>query len=426
MASPHIEVSPNPALIDERLTVRLSGFAQGQRVTLRASQPDDGGQRWLSSVTFEANAEGSIDLTADAPVSGSYSGVEPMGIVWSMSPEHGKRGLGGSIEPLALSLTAEVEGQAVAAASVTRLRVAPDVKKTVVRDNGLFANFFEPATPGKYPAMIVVSGSGGGLSDSRAALLASHGIAALSLAYFAYEGLPKGLVNIPLEYFETAIQWLQAQSTVDPERIGVTGGSRGGELSLLLGAMFPQIKAVVAYVPSGVLWGGFGGDEAVAAAWTYKGKPLAYVPTYQTPEVTALMEDAVKNKAPIPLTPSFHSSYDALSDLNEVIIPVEKTNGPILLISGEDDQMWPSTRFGDIAMNRLRAHNFPHRFEHLHYADAGHATLSPYVPTTINYLSHPVDGNLYAVGGLPKAQADANEHSWEQLLRFLYEAFGIA
>ncbi|OWY59480.1 hypothetical protein B7486_74350, partial [cyanobacterium TDX16] len=195
-----------------------------------------------------------------------------------------------------------------------------------VRDDGLFANFFEPPTPGKHPAMIVVSGSGGGLSDSRAALLASHGIAALSLAYFAYEGLPKGLVNIPLEYFETAIQWLQAQPGVDPERIGVTGGSRGGELSLLLGATFPQIKAVVAYVPSGVLWGGFGGDEDVAAAWTHGGKPLAYVPTYQTPEVTALMEDAVKNKAPIPLTPSFHSSYDALSDLSAVIIPVEKTN----------------------------------------------------------------------------------------------------
>lgn len=421
MAAPTIEVTPNPALIDENLTISLSGFALGQLVTLRASQPDDSGQNWISEATFAANAKGSIDLTKNAPISGGYSGVEPMGMIWSMLPERGERGLAGSIEPITVTWSASVNGLEVATATSNRLRVAPGVKQTTVRDNGLFANFFEPPTPGPHPAIFVVSGSGGGLSDSRAALFASHGIASLSLAYFAYESLPKGLVEIPLEYFETAIKWLQAHPNVDPERIAVTGGSRGGELSLLIGATFSQIKAVVAYVPSGLLWGGFGGDDpGPRSAWTYQGKPLGYVPTHQSPEVEAIIGDAIKNGTPIPLTPSFHSSVDALNaDLNTALIPVEKINGAVLLVSGEDDQMWPSTRLGNIAFDRLKTHNFPHRFEHLHYPGAGHAILSPHSPTTINYLRHPVDGNLYAIGGLPKEQAFANEDSWAKVLAFL-------
>src|SRR5690606_20354069 len=98
-------------------------------------------------------------------------------------------------------------------------------------------------------------------------------------AYFNYEALPKYLIEIPLEYFETAIAWLQAQPQIDGERIAVGGGSRGGELSLLLGATFPQLKAVVANVPSGLAWGGFSPDPADAnkPAWTFRGKPVAFM-----------------------------------------------------------------------------------------------------------------------------------------------------
>ena len=63
--------------------------------------------------------------------------------------------------------------------------------------------------------------------------------------------------------------------------IAVMGGSRGGEVALLLGSMFPDVKAVVAYSPSHVVWGGWPiSDEdrkkqTNRPAWTYKGKPVA-------------------------------------------------------------------------------------------------------------------------------------------------------
>ena len=48
-------------------------------------------------------------------------------------------------------------------------------------------------------------------------------------------------------------------------------------------------------------------------------------------------------------------------------IPVERINGPVLLISGEDDQMWPSRTLAEIAMERLRAHRHPYPDEHIAY-----------------------------------------------------------
>ena len=53
------------------------------------------------------------------------------------------------------------------------------------------------------PGIIDLFGSAGGLVQHRSALLASHGFAAFSLAYFAYKDLPPSLdTSIELDYFE--------------------------------------------------------------------------------------------------------------------------------------------------------------------------------------------------------------------------------
>src|SRR5262249_51928552 len=49
------------------------------------------------------------------------------------------------------------------------------------------------------------------------------------------------------------LAWLAAQSSVDPDRIGVIGASRGAELALLLGTLYPRVRVVVAYMPSNVV-----------------------------------------------------------------------------------------------------------------------------------------------------------------------------
>lgn len=81
-------------------------------------------------------------------------------------------------------------------------------------------------------------GSEGGLADTIpwAALLASHGIPALALAYFDGPGLPCALNDIPLEYFVKAIRWMRRQPEVDPTRVWLFSGSRGTEAELLVAA----------------------------------------------------------------------------------------------------------------------------------------------------------------------------------------------
>jgi pimeloyl-ACP methyl ester carboxylesterase len=99
--------------------------------------------------------------------------------------------------------------------------------------------------------VLVLAGSEGGLHESTAALLASHGQALLALTYFRAPGLPRQLTGIPLEYFARAIAWLRTQPEADSDRILVVGHSRGGELALLLGATYPAaVNGVIALVPS--------------------------------------------------------------------------------------------------------------------------------------------------------------------------------
>ena len=58
--------------------------------------------------------------------------------------------------------------------------------------------------PGPFPGIIDMFGHAGGLMDFRAALFASHGFAAFSLPFYAFEDLTPSLENIELEYCDVS------------------------------------------------------------------------------------------------------------------------------------------------------------------------------------------------------------------------------
>jgi pimeloyl-ACP methyl ester carboxylesterase len=151
-----------------------------------------------------------------------------------------------------------------------------------VEEEGLVGTLFCPYTPGPHPAVIALGGVGGGLREGGTEALASEGFAAMALAYFGVEGLPRELVEIPLEYFEKAIEWLKSQPEVDSKRIAIVGNSKGGELALLLGATYPEdVKAIVGYAPSAVVWQGITFDREVYHAgprspWALGGEPVPF------------------------------------------------------------------------------------------------------------------------------------------------------
>jgi len=117
---------------------------------------------------------------------------------------------------------------------------------------------------------------------------------------------------------------------------------------------------------------------------------------------------------------AFREWYDPAKQAEETVrtatIPVERINGPVLLISGTDDQMWPSGAFAGMAMRRLQEHHHGYPDRHLSYEGAGHSYSFPYVPTSMNQ-SRGTD----IVGGSPRDDARAVNESWSVLLAFLTE-----
>jgi acetyl esterase/lipase len=418
--SPIIDAEPTDALVDAPVHVRLLGFNPEQRVTLRARLIVEDGSAWTSEATFRPDASGAVDLSAQAPESGSYDGVEPMGFLWSMGPAPGtpadRRVQNQTLEPTIVDLTAEEDGQPVAETRLIRRYVAPDVTRTDIREAGIVATLFLPPGPPPFATIIVLGGSGGGLPDANAALLASHGFATLSLAYFRADHLPPDLVNIPLEYFERAIAWLLRQEFVLADRFGIVGGSRGAELALLLASRFSQIRAVVGTVPSSHLFGAVTRSETpgeLQAAWTFEGKPLPFLTQVRHEELE------VDEDGSVPLTPAYLKSLDDIERARAAEIPVERINGPVLLVSGQDDRMWPSWLFGERIMERLAEHQHPYPDEHLVYPDCGHTIGVPYSPTTVRASFHPVRQVVCSYGGTPKGIAHAREDSWPKILNFL-------
>jgi Acyl-CoA thioester hydrolase/BAAT N-terminal region/BAAT / Acyl-CoA thioester hydrolase C terminal len=201
-------------------------------VTLRARLIDAYDVEWRSRVTFQqADFLGTVDVSRQSPIEGSYTGTDPMGLVWSAYGNGTSYAI--SLRPQPLFITAETDGKA-AGVKVARTLLTDEIASTDVRERGLYGRFFRPATGGPVPGVLVLGSSDGGLAPyvmQEAALLAGHGFAALALAYFYIGSLPDRLAGVPFEYFGGAIRWLQDQPLVRGNRLGVNGTSRGGELA---------------------------------------------------------------------------------------------------------------------------------------------------------------------------------------------------
>jgi dienelactone hydrolase len=423
-----LSITPEDALIDVPRRIALDGLAPGEQVEIVSCTLRGAGVAWRAAARFVADAEGTVDLWRDAPVAGSYQGVSAMGLVWSQVPDTaGAREQFGAEPAAALrtDIQARRDGHAqpVRGGFVQRL-AAEGVTRREVREEGLVGTLFLPAGPGPHPAVMILNGSGGGINEPRAALYASHGYAAFALGYFKAPGLSDYISATRLEYFETALAWLHR--TLKPLHgfVALSGQSRGGELVLLLGTLFPaSVSAVIGYVPGAVVHCAQNAcDPALGRegpAWIYRGRPLPHVWENNRTATWAPWDEGPE--------PRRHADalLTALQDPEAVArarIPVEKIRGPVMLLSATDDGSWPSSLYGRMVAERLAQFGHPHAVSHLDFEGAGHSILFPYVPTTQLGYAHPVSGRRSTSGGTPAHNAHADEASWQGVLRFLQQA----
>lgn len=390
----HLLISQRVSLYDVPLDIRVSGVPPGDKVTLRLESSNS---QWSAQATFEPQ-QPVLNLRSTAPVSGSYRGVNGMGLFESLTPRRQSEGLLTGTAGT-FTLTASAQGS-TATIALTRELTGPGVTctRSTVSGHGFYGLYCAPAPhTQRRAAVLVFGGSEGGLFTARTAeLLASRGFPALALAYFDEPGLPQALDRIPLEYFTRAVGWLGQQPGVDAGALTVWGDSRGSEAALLLGAYFPAlVHAVIAGSPSSVINGAVSLVRPVPPsdpAWTVHGKPLPIASPYGAPYS--------------PGNPA-------------AVIPVQKIRGPVLLLVGADDQLWPSQLYAQAIMTSLGASHDPYPHQELLFPGAGHAVGAAF-PYDLGTASVTEPAGTLHLGGTPVANSAAGTKAWQDVLTFLH------
>ncbi len=434
---PQLSVMPASGLVDAPFHVVIRNVLPGSRVRVSAQRPDVHGRSWTAVGTYLADANGIVDLDSVPSIGGSYQGVSPHGL-WCSAlpvapeqladyvaqlPKHAEAGTAPTLDASALytvTVAASIDGNTVATATATRSYGAGIVPEEVTAAGGVRGLFYPSAAqvPQKVP-VIVLAGSGGGLPQAQAALLASHGHPALAQGIFGYKDLPTTLRGIPLETFRAAAHWLEQRTGA--HRVAVMGTSRGSEAAGLAASYFPEdFSAAVVYVPSHLSNGAFGtGVKELEAAWTFEGKPI---PADQGETDSNNAADALHSHDPPGFvgTPYYLKTWSDPKISAAFGIPFERMAGPVLAIGGGADEMWPSFIGAEQIRRRLVAHGKSDRVELHIYPGAGHLVSRVGTGGPLSsFIFHPVAKDFESTGGLPNANCEGSYDAWQNVLQFL-------
>uniref|UniRef100_A0A1A8ITX5 Acyl-CoA thioesterase 19 n=2 Tax=Nothobranchius kuhntae TaxID=321403 RepID=A0A1A8ITX5_NOTKU len=412
-----LSAQPSRALVDERFVVLVQNAVPGSQLTVHALHQCEDGHSWQAFAHYIADAMGTVNVSEDSSLGGTYTGAEAMGLLWSLKPVPGsKPGLRMRKKnvqtPMLVTISVYqghqtdgfVDQVPLATVVVERWYMAPGVRRIPVTEYGLTATLFLPAGPGPFPGLLDLWGGGGQLVEYRAALLASHGIASLALDYLTCKFSMETKKTVSNQYFEMAYRVLAEHPQILGSRIAMLGLSLGTSITFRTAVYSQVIKLRCAVCISG---------------------------SHRQPHNSSLEE----------ILSFFHSNADKIrfNEENEVIwrdlllpIPSDSTNKvevgqikcPLLLIVGEDDQNWCAYESAmDIKEMMEKAGN-SHLLTLLSYPEAGHLIEPPYTPHVRSSQFRDMSTRQIMMvlwGGQTLGHARAQEDSWKKLLVFLRE-----
>jgi len=292
--------------------------------------------------------------------------------------------------------------------------VVSPVRRTEINTSGTVGVVFEPDGRSDH-FVVMLGGSSGGIPEGPARRLAEHGLTAFALGYHGAPGLPPALVEIPIESLQRGIQ-LFRESYAGGRAVGLLGISKGAELALVLAAhMGDAIGPVAAVAPSHVVWFGLkppGPDtdrRSGRSSWSVRGVSLPFLPC--PPEVKPLF-----NERGLRTDAFFDLSRYEPGDVDAARIPVERSTGPIMLLSGDDDHRWPAEPMVDEIVRRMVAHGRADDVTNVVYPGAGHTFL---VQDFLYPPRGPGPGPPMDFGGSTEADIVAGKDTWQRIPSFL-------
>ncbi|CAB1331604.1 unnamed protein product [Coregonus sp. 'balchen'] len=374
---PVMTVKPSRALFDEKFHVVVGNLPPTQEVTLHSLHQSEDTDYWEAFGHYVSDAQGRITVAKAPSVGGTYEGVEPMGLLWSMRPVPGSRtGLRLRKKELHTPMVVHIsvyrghmsqgfrEQAALASVVTERWYMAPGVRRVDITEGGVTGTLFLPPGPGPFPGVLDMWGGGGGLVEYRAALLASHGFAAMAVMYLFPDHKKNATIGYP--YFE------------------------------------PRCCVCI----SGTHTGRIGATQSIAEATNRIEN--RYKKACRDEKNRLIWRDVF---LPIP------------EDI-DLKVEMGRITCPLLLVVGQDDQNNAAVESADDMKQMMEKAGNSHLLTTLSYPGAGHLIETPYGPhcKVSSFLMPKSDERVVMLwGGLTKPHAVAQEDSWEKILRFLRE-----
>ena len=384
--------------------IAITGLSYRQRVRIHAFASfgrwiDGGGGRYKEVVdTYHswadvtADRQGRVAMDRANVRNGTYAGVDGYGLLWSMrkprDPILANAAPTGSDAPRpakgTTSLLVTAAGKIIGSGKV-EYREPPGLSVKIVTEGRLNGAYAAPADKRRRPVIILLHGSeGGGAEEARslAVRYAGQGFAAFALNYFAWDlkkldGPPNHHVNQPIELIAEVRDWLARQPEADVTRLALYGHSKGAEYATIAATYYPWIKAVVACVPTDVIWEGYGiGDgrnrpdpkitwPELRSSWSWRGAPLPYVPLrpWSDPSRAPWFNNTERYDV---------SRAEHPHQAKAAAIPIDRAAARFLLLGGDRDEVWSSGRMARALKQRMQRAGKGDRVELVTYGSAGH------------------------------------------------------
>ncbi|XP_053364385.1 acyl-coenzyme A thioesterase 1-like, partial [Clarias gariepinus] len=410
-----LSVKPSRGLVDEKIRILVRNLNPSQEVTLHCLHQSEDKDFWQAFGHYASDECGTVAVAKDPSVGGTYTGVEPMALLWSLRPVPGSRtGLRlrkrDVPSPMIFSISV-YDGHItqdfnqltpLVTTIIERWYMAPGVQRVDVREKGVRGTLFIPPGPGPFPAVLDLWGGGGGLVEYRAALLASHGFVGFALEYIENLEFSKETEGTSILYFEVAYQIMHDHPKVIRDRVALLGLSFGGSVALSMAAYSSVIKprCCVCISCSHVT----PIRDTLSEVYARMNR-MFYKARVKDNQV--IWRDVI---LPIPTDPAEK-------------LDVGKIKCPLLLVVGDDDQNWAALESAEDMERMTEKAGNRHLLKILIYPGAGHLIEPPYTPhhRASNFMVAGKDKVIMLWGGQTRPHAYAQEDSWEKILNFLQQ-----
>lgn len=393
---------------DESPKLKITGGYPRQELALLAEMKDDLGHSWSSQAAVVLEKDGDLDLETFHPIAGSYLGQGFEGLLWSMQCLDNSRPSAPFYrtcsKPLELKVTLKDSEQTYGELVFTR-RLADSIvcqEKTLEAcgQKLVFKCYHHQEVAEQAPLLLFLSSSSWDFEAEAAYVWAQKG--------FRVVHWPLGL-KIDQEK-ELPIELLQAvHKDLAKESILVATG-RAAEYALLSSSLLNlNWKAVAVSGASGLTF-----LNPHQSVWSYQGEVLPGI---------ELEISSMSGVQPLSTRKLFSDAVKDLTKREKGRIEVEKLQAPLLLLSGQEDQVWPASALSELVVQRLKKLDYPFEVLHQTYESAGH-WVGPELGLPLRSTFHleyqdPDTKITYRFGGKGGYQARANIESWKLLMEFL-------